>query len=52
METVARCAGLDVRKDSVPACVRVPDGHGGRHTKTRRFTTTTAGLELLAQGLV
>ena len=45
METlVARCAGLDVHKDSVTACVRVPDGHGGRHAETRRFTTTTAGL--------
>jgi transposase len=45
METlVERCAGLDVHKGSVTACVRVPDGHGGRHAETRRFTTTTAGL--------
>jgi transposase len=52
METlVARCAGLDVHKDSVTACVRVPDGHGGRQAETRRFTTTTAGLVLLAQWL-
>jgi transposase len=52
METlVARCAGLDVHKDSVTACVRVPDGHGGRHAETRRFTTTTAELVLLAQWL-
>ena len=52
METlVERCAGLDVHKDSVTACVRVPDGHGGRHTETRRFTTTTAGLVLLAEWL-
>jgi hypothetical protein len=30
METlVERCAGLDVHKDSVTACVRVPNGHGG-----------------------
>jgi hypothetical protein len=48
---VERCAGLDVHKDSVTACVRVPDGHGGRHTETRRFTTTTAGLGLLAEWL-
>ena len=40
---VERCAGLGVHKDPVTACVRVPDGHGGRHAKTRRFTTTTAG---------
>jgi transposase len=52
METlVARCAGLDVHKDSVTACVRVPDGQGGRHAETRRFTTTTAGLVLLAEWL-
>jgi transposase len=52
METlVARCAGLDVHKDSVTACVRVPDGHGGRQVETRRFTTTTAGLGLLAEWL-
>jgi transposase len=48
---VERCAGLDVHKDSVTACVRVPDVHGGRQVETRRFTTTTAGLELLAQWL-
>jgi len=48
---VERCAGLDVHKDSVTACVRVPDGHGGRYAETRRFTTTTAGLVLLAQWL-
>ena len=52
METlVERCAGLDVHKDSVTACVRVPDSHAGRHTETRRFTTTTAGLGLLAEWL-
>src|SRR5829696_1981634 len=52
METlVARCAGLDVHKDSVTACVRVPDGQGGRQAETRRFTTTTAGLVLLAEWL-
>jgi hypothetical protein len=30
METlVARCAGLQVHKDSTTACLRVPDGHDG-----------------------
>jgi hypothetical protein len=48
---VERCAGLDVHKDSVTAWVRVPDGHGGRQAETRRFTTTTAGLGLLAEWL-
>ena len=52
METlVERCAGLDVHKDSVTACIRVPDGHGGRQAQTRRFTTTTAGLGLLGEWL-
>jgi transposase len=31
--------------------VWVPDGQGGRHAETRRFTTTTAGLVLLAEWL-
>jgi hypothetical protein len=48
---VERCAGLDVHKDSVTACVRAPDGHGGRHAGTRSFTTTTAGLVLLGEWL-
>ena len=44
---IERCAGLDVHKASVKACVRIPDGHGGRHSETRTFRTTTAGLVLL-----
>ena len=34
---VARCAGLDVAKDEVVACGRVPDGHGGRGQEVRTF---------------
>jgi transposase len=45
---VARCAGLDVAKDEVVACVRVPDGHGGRHQEVRTFPTFTSGLPVLA----
>ena len=45
---VARCAGLDVAKDEVVACVRVPDGHGGRNQEVRTFPTFTSGLEALA----
>jgi hypothetical protein len=30
---VERCAGLDVHKDSVVACVRVPGVSGERETK-------------------
>ena len=45
---VARCAGLDVAKDEVVACVRTPDGHGGRDQEVRTFPTFTWGLEALA----
>jgi len=45
---VARCAGLDVATDEVVACVRVPDGHGGRNQEVRTFPTFTSGLEALA----
>jgi transposase len=48
---VARCAGLDVAKDEVVACVRVPDGHGGRDQEVRTFQTFTSGLEALADWL-
>jgi transposase len=48
---VARCAGLDVAKDEVVACVRVPDGHGGRNQEVRTFQTFTSGLEALADWL-
>jgi transposase len=42
-----RCAGLDVAKDEVVACVRVPDGRGGRTQEVRTFLTFTSGLEAL-----
>jgi transposase len=45
---VARCAGLDVAKDEVVACVRLPDGRGGRAQEVRTFPTFTSGLEALA----
>ena len=48
---VARCAGLDVAKDEVVACVRTPDGCGGRAQEVRTFPTFTSGLEALAGGL-
>lgn len=43
---VERCAGLDVHKDTVVACVRVPDEAGGRRVEQAQFGTTTN--ELLA----
>jgi transposase len=48
---VARCAGLDVAKDEVVACVRVPDRHGGRYQEVRTFPAFTSGLEALADWL-
>jgi transposase len=46
-----RCAGLDVAKDEVVACVRVPDGCGGRAQEVRTFPTFTSGLEALSDWL-
>jgi transposase len=43
---VERCAGLDVHKDTVVACVRAPDPQGGRLSEVRTFGTFT--VELLA----
>src|SRR5919205_211272 len=45
-----RCAGLDVHKESVVACVRIADG-SRVDRETRRFATTTAGLTELAAWL-
>src|SRR5829696_6357749 len=45
---VVRCAGLDVAKDELVACVRTPDGGGGRGQEVRTFPTFTSGLEALA----
>ena len=41
---IERCAGLDVHKASVMACVRVPGEGGERIQAIRRFGTTTAAL--------
>lgn len=48
---IARCAGLDVHKDSVAACVRVPGPTGGRLEEVRTFGTTTVRLLALADWL-
>ena len=48
---IERCAMLDVHKAQVNACVRVPDGDGGRRQEIREFRTTTAGLITLADWL-
>jgi transposase len=46
-----RCAGLDVGKDEVVACIRVPDGAGGRRQEVRTYPTFSSGLESLAEWL-
>jgi transposase len=50
-QLIERCAMLDVHKSQVTACVRVPDGGGGRRQETREFSTTTSGLLTLADWL-
>ena len=50
-QLVERCAGLDVHKDSVVACVRVPGEGGARVQETRTFQTTTQGLLVLLDWL-
>jgi transposase len=52
METLyERCAGLDIGKDEVVACIRTPDGVGGRRQEVRTFGTFTGQLETLAEWL-
>ena len=48
---VSRCAGLDVAKDEVVACVRVPGPEGGRRQEVRSFPTFTSSLERLVEWL-
>jgi transposase len=48
---VARCAGLDVAKDEVVACVRIPGKGARRRQEIRTFLTHTSGLESLADWL-
>jgi transposase len=53
---VDRCAGLDVHKDTVMACVRRWGPAGQRHQEVREFRTWTAALRelrawLAAQGV-
>lgn len=45
-----RCAGLDVHKQTVVACVRIAGG-GTPHQEVRTFATTTSGLLQLADWL-
>ena len=48
---IERCAALDVHKDTVVACVRVPDPPAGRQQVIETFRTTTPGLLALRDWL-
>ena len=48
-----RCAGLDVHKKTVVACVRQPgQGRGERRGETKTFATTMRGLGELRDWLL
>jgi transposase len=47
----ARCAGLDVHKDTVVACARVVEDGGAPTRQVRSFETTTRGLLELSDWL-
>jgi len=49
---VERCAGLDVAKDEVVACVRTPGPGRQRRQQLRTFPTFSADLEALADWLM
>lgn len=47
---IERCAGIDIGKDELVACVRVPGPGGrGRTKTTRTFTTFTSSLEAMIE---
>ena len=48
---VERCAGLDVHKDTVMACVRMPGSSEPRAEEVREFRTYTSGLRALREWL-
>ena len=49
---IERCAGIDIGKDEVVACVRTPAPSGrGRCKRTRTFAAFTGSLEAMADWL-
>jgi transposase len=48
---IDRCAGLDVHKDSIVACVRCIEADGALAEETRNYGTTTAALLALLDWL-
>jgi transposase len=50
---IERCAGIDIGKDEVVACVRTPaPGGRGRQKRTRTFSTFTGSLEAMADWFI
>jgi transposase len=45
---IQRCAGLDVHKANIVACLRLAGPHGSVRKEVRTFTTMTSDLEALA----
>jgi transposase len=50
-QLIDRCAGLDVHRDTVTACVRFPEEAGERRQEVRTFATTTQELLVLRDWL-
>jgi transposase len=50
-QMIEQVGGLDVHKQSVVACVRVPGASGTRQQHTRTFGTTAAELSMLRDWL-
>jgi transposase len=48
---IERCAMLDIHKSQITACVRIPDGDGGRRQEVLEFAATTSALITLADWL-
>ena len=48
---VERCAGLDVGKADLKACIRVPGERGRRRQQIKTFATTTGALLQLREWL-
>jgi transposase len=46
---VERCAGVDVGKSEVVACVRTPQRGGGRRKQTRTFSAFSRDVEAMAE---
>jgi hypothetical protein len=52
MEIIYRkCAGLDVHKKKIVACVRITDESGSTQKKVKTFGTTTEELLILSDWL-